>query len=132
MDQTAKEKLLAGLRQQQCKEPIERVAVQVLKQLAESEVEFDLVGTVRDEVGNMFMYVLNKKALLSEFCGGVFSYLIINRIEREDFALGLYMAHERKRAGKFLQEELEMGFERIINSLHVGEHEGFGQNAHDG
>ena len=131
MDQTAKEKLLAELRQQVCKDKLEGIAVKVLEQFALSGEAFDPFGTISDEVGNVYMYAFNKKALLSEFCGGIFSYLIINRIEREDLALRLYVAHKRKRCGKFLQEELELCFERIINSLHAGENEDFGQNAHD-
>ena len=121
-----KERALALLRERQCESQWEKDARLVLTRLVESELALDLVGTVTDEVGQLIMYIVNKKALLSEFCGGVFSYLVITRVERVDRALGLYMAHQKERAGAFLKEELELGYEHIINSLLVGENQSIG------
>ena len=126
-----KEKALALLREQRCECNWEKDAKLVLTKLVESDLSIDLFGTVTDEVGQLIMYVVNKQALLSEFCGGVFSYLVVNRISGVDRPLALYMAHQKERIGVFLQEELEMGYERIINSLLMSENQSFGEDAKD-
>lgn len=132
VESPAKERALAELRQQIGKDKVEEIALKVLERLVESETAFDPVGTIGDEVGGMYMYAVNKRALLSEFCGGIFSYVVVNRIEGVDPALGLYMTHLRERIGVFLEEELELCFERIVDSLHAGEDKRFGKDAHDG
>ena len=126
---TLKEKALALLREQQCECRWEKDAQIVLTKLVESDLSIDLVGTVTDESGQLIMYIINKQALLSEFCGGVFSYLVINRISGVDRSLALYMAHQKERIGRFLQEELELGYEHIINSLLMSEDQSFREDA---
>ena len=126
-----KEKALALLREQQCESKWEKDARLVLTKLVETDLTIDLVGTITDEAGQLIMYIINKQALLSEFCGGVFSYLVVNRIERVDRALGLYMAHQKERIGAFLQEELELGYEHIIHSLLASEDQSLSENAKD-
>lgn len=126
-----REKALALLREQQCEYEWEKDVRLVLQKLLESELTIDLVGTIIDEAGHLIMYAINKQALLSEFCGGVLSYVAVHRIAGVDCALALYMAHQQERIGRFLQEELEFAYERIVNSLLAGKGERFGENAQD-
>ena len=126
-----KEKVLAALREQQCECRWEKDMQLVLTKLVESDLTIDLVGTISDEAGQMIMYIINKHALLSEFCGGVFSYLVVNRICGVDRALALYMTHEKERIGGFLKEELELAYEHIINSLLMSEDQSFREDTKD-
>ena len=126
-----KEKALALLREQRCESRWEKDYQLVLTKLVESDLTMDLVGTIRDEAGQMIMYIINKQALLSEFCGGVFSYLVANRICGVDRALALYMMHKKERIGGFLKEELELAYEHIINSLLVGMDQSFREDTKD-
>ena len=128
---SGKERALALLREQRCESNWEKDMQLVLTKLVESDLTIDLVGTISDEVGQLIMYIINKQALLSEFCGGVFSYIVVNRISGVDQALALYMAHKLERAGTFLEEELELGYERIIHSLLVSEDQSFRENTKD-
>ena len=124
-----KEKALALLRERQCEDKWEQDDRLVLTKLIESDLTIDLVGTITDEFGHLIMYVINKQALLSEFCGGVFSYIVTNRISGVDRSLALYMAHQKERIGRFLQEELELAYEHIINSLLMSEDQSFREDA---
>lgn len=126
-----KEKALTLLREQQAESNWEKDAKFVLTKLVESDLTIDLVGTVTDEFGQLIMYVINKQALLSEFCGGVFSYIVVNRISGVDRALALYMAHQKERIGRFLQEELELAYEHIVNSLLMSEDQSFREDTKD-
>lgn len=126
-----REKALALLREQQCEYEWEKDARLVLQKLLESGLTIDLAGTIIDEAGHLIMYVINKQALLSEFCGGVLSYVAAHRIAGVDCALALYMAHQQERVGRFLQEELELAYKHIVDSLLTGEGERFGEDAQD-
>ena len=126
-----KEKALTLLREQRAESNWEKDAKFVLTKLVESDLTIDLVGTVTDEFGQLIMYVINKQALLSEFCGGVFSYIVVNRISGVDRALALYMAHQKERIGRFLQEELELAYEHIVNSLLMSEDQSFREDTKD-
>lgn len=126
-----KEKALTLLREQQCECRWERDVQLVLSKLLESDLTIDLVGTITDEFGHQIMYIVNKQALLSEFCGGVFSYIVTNRISGVDRPLALYMAHQKERIGRFLQEELELAYEHIINSLLMSKDESFCEDTKD-
>lgn len=126
-----KEKVLTLLREQQCEYGWEQDIRLVLTKLVESDLSIDLVGTVTDEAGQLIMYIINKQTLLSEFCGGVFSYIVTNRISGVDRPLALYMAHQKERIGRFLQEELELVYEHIINSLLMSEDQSFCESTKD-
>ena len=131
MHDDLKQKVLALLREQQSKNRNESAALRVLEMLVESELTIDLVGTITDEVGELFFYILRKEALLTEFSGGIFSFLTVHRIRRVDPAFALYMAHKKERVCAFLQEELELAYKRILHALLMRENEGVGEDVED-
>lgn len=126
-----KEKVLALLREQRSEDQLKNVALMVLEKLVESGSAFDMVGTIVDEVGQMYLYNISKRALLSEFGGSIFTFIGIHRIAGENETLRLYLTHKLERSGALLEEDLELAFERIIHALTVGEGESFGENSRD-
>ena len=124
-------KAIALLREQQGKDKFESVKLMVLERLAESIQLFDPVGTVIDESGELFFYIINKKALLSEFVGSVLECLVITRACAVNGSFALYMAHKAKSIGKFSHEEKQLALERIVNALTVGKGKRFGDDPED-
>ena len=126
-----KEKAIALLRGQQSRSKEESVKLMVLERMAESVQLFDSVGTVIDESGELFFYIINKKALLSEFVGSVLECVIITRARGVNGSFALYMAHKAKSTGKFSHEEKQLALERIVNALTVGKGKRFGDDTED-
>lgn len=115
-----KEKILADLMAQKCKNRNEKMSKRILTKLIESDFGIDLAGTEADEAGGLFGYVIHKPTMLEEFGGGLFVGILVFPLEVSDSVTLTYMREQFECVEIFNDDEKELCLNNVEQALIAG------------